>query len=390
MGIEEPLVAKRHFARFLSAGRLHFAAHSHHLWPDVSRDAALACWDDAALLWDDKWERILGPVLREARAHVARTLGLSRPENIAFAPNTHEFLNRILSCFEGAGPVRVLSTDGEFHSFRRQSQRLVEAGAIALERVATEPFASFEDRFEAALRAGAPDLVYLSQVFFDSGFAVKDLARICRAAPKDALVIIDGYHGFMALPTDLRAIEGRAFYLAGGYKYAMSGEGVCFLHVPAGLRLRPLNTGWLADFGALEGSPAKGVAYADDGFRFMGATFDATGLYRFNAVMRLLEGLGVGVADIHAHVLALQDAFLAGLDGLDHPVFNSRALISERDQAVRGHFLTFRHAGAAAASAGLKRQGVVTDVRGDRMRVGFGAYHDRADVAALIERIRAS
>ena len=38
--------------------------------------------------------------------------------------------------------------------------------------------------------------------------------------------------GFMARPTDLSDIADRAFYLAGGYKYAMAGEGCCFLHCP--------------------------------------------------------------------------------------------------------------------------------------------------------------
>ena len=53
----------------------------------------------------------------------------------------------------------------------------------------------------------------------------------------ETLVVIDGYHGFCAVPTSLRAIEDRAFYLAGGYKYAMSGEGVCF--PPRAPRLPP-------------------------------------------------------------------------------------------------------------------------------------------------------
>ena len=46
--------------------RLHLAAHSHHLWPDVTRDAMLACWDDAARLLDHKWDRIFGEVLPES------------------------------------------------------------------------------------------------------------------------------------------------------------------------------------------------------------------------------------------------------------------------------------------------------------------------------------
>ena len=65
-----------------------------------------------------------------------------------------------------------------------------------------------------------------------------DAGRRVAAAQRAALgaggtvVAIDGYHGFMAVPTDLSRIAGRAFYLAGGYKYAMAGEGVCFLHCP--------------------------------------------------------------------------------------------------------------------------------------------------------------
>ena len=75
--------------------------------------------------------------------------------SIAFAPNTHEFLIRILSCIE-KDPVRVLSTDAEFHSFARQSQRLEEAGHMQVTRIPAEPFESFQDRFLDAAAGGAP------------------------------------------------------------------------------------------------------------------------------------------------------------------------------------------------------------------------------------------
>src|SRR5829696_6481551 len=57
----------RAFARFREADpdRLHFSAHSHHFWPDVTRKAQLAAWDDAARFADDKWECILGEVWRD-------------------------------------------------------------------------------------------------------------------------------------------------------------------------------------------------------------------------------------------------------------------------------------------------------------------------------------
>ena len=394
MTIERALIAKEHFSGFLAAqeksGGLHFAAHSHHLWPDVTRAAQVACWDDAAARRDDKWDHIFGAVVPEAQGHVARRLGLSRSADIAFAPNTHEFVNRLFSCLEAPSPPRVLSTDGEFHSFRRQSRRLAEAGLIDLIRVAVEPFASFEERFAAALAGSRFDLVYFSQVFFDSGFAVKDLGRLCRAvADPETLIVIDGYHAFMALPVDLGAIEGRIFYLGGGYKYAMSGEGACFLHVPAESRLRPLNTGWFAEFGALEKAPEDAVAYGAGGARFFGSTFDPSGLYRLNAVMRLLDNLGVEVADIHAHVIALQDAFLDRARGLGPPIFSADNLLGVPGAAWRGHFLTFQHADAAKVNEALWRRGVVADVRGERLRLGFGAYHDLDDVSALTKHIAA-
>ncbi|HEX5128573.1 MAG TPA: hypothetical protein VFV90_02445, partial [Usitatibacter sp.] len=59
----------RHFSRALLAqpGRLHFAAHSHHPWPDATLAAQERCWLDAAALLDRKWERVLGEVLPRAQ-----------------------------------------------------------------------------------------------------------------------------------------------------------------------------------------------------------------------------------------------------------------------------------------------------------------------------------
>ena len=369
-----------HFSRFLGAvpGRLHVCAHSHHPWPDVTFEAQQQAWLDAARLMDDKWDEVFGALLPEAAGHIAGRLGLSDPEAIAFAPSTHALVMRLLSCL--SPPVRILTTDAEFHSFARQAARLEEDGLAAMERVAAEPFATFPARFAAAAARGGHDLVYLSHVFFNSGYVVPDLAALVAAVPEpDALVVIDGYHGFMAVPTDLGAVEQRAFYLAGGYKYAMAGEGACFAHCPPGYAERPRDTGWFAGFAQLsEGATGK-VAYAPGGGRLLGATLDPTGLYRLNAVQRWLDGLGVTVADIHAHVAALQARFLAAGP---HP-----ELIPGPDVGDRGHFLTFRLPDAAAVHAALHAAGVIADHRDDRLRIGFGLYHDDGDVDELLRRL---
>jgi kynureninase len=383
---------KEHYRRFLDAnpGRLHFAAHSHHLWPDVTREAVLECWDDAARLVDGKWDRILGEVVPRAQAHVARILDLSRPEQVAFAPNTHELAVRLLSCLLDRSPLRILTTDSEFMSFARQAARLEELPSVAITRVPAEPLETFESRFREAAAGTSWDLVYVSQVFYNSGFAIADLPALVSAVRSpDALVVVDGYHGFLALPTSLRAIEDRAFYLAGGYKYAMSGEGACFLHVPAGCRLRPVATGWFASFGRLAQAPTGGVEYSEDGYRFWGATFDSTSLYRFNSVMEWLNRLRVGVPEIRSHVLTLQEGFLAGLETSPRSGLSLESLITPRAPERRGNFLTFRLAQAESLARRLRETGVVTDHRGDRLRFGFGLYQDPEDVDELLRRLAA-
>ena len=79
------------FSRSLGADpeRLHFAAHSHHLWPDASFEGQVLAWDDAARLADRKWDKVMDVVWPEAQANVARELGTSDPDSIVFSSNTH-------------------------------------------------------------------------------------------------------------------------------------------------------------------------------------------------------------------------------------------------------------------------------------------------------------
>lgn len=367
------------FTRFLQSDpeRLHFAAHSHHPWPDVSYEAHQRAWLDAAELMDDKWGHVFGTIVPRLQKRIAGLLGLADFDSIAFAPNTHEFVLRLFSCFEP--PVRILSTDAEFHSFARQSLRWEEAGLADVERVPAEPLETFSERFTEAARAGSHDIVFLSQVFFDSGFVVPGIDRIASAISNEkAFVVIDGYHAFMALPVDLSAIQDRVFFIAGGYKYAMSGEGVCFMHCPAGYGARPVDTGWYAAFGHLEQAPGSGVPYGKGATRFAGATFDPSGIYRMDAVLSWLDSQGVEPADIHTHVVDLQDTFLDNLGRAPGDLIPSRPV-------DRGNFLTFRSDRAPDIYRTLHERKVVTDYRGDRLRIGFGVYQTHDSVERLIE-----
>jgi selenocysteine lyase/cysteine desulfurase len=276
---------KRFYTRFLEhhKDKLHFAAHSHHFWPDVTRDAQLAYWDDCAKASDEKWNKVFSEVIPKTQAHIASILNLRDKNQIALAPNTHALAARILSLFIGRGKLSILTTANEFHSWKRQILRLMELPDVSVNMISamekTELIATLKKELQKK-----PDIFFMSQVFFDSGLAMTDeeLLELLDAKDPETLMVIDGYHGFAALPTNLSKLEGRVFYLGGGYKYGQGGEGVGFLVIPKG-QWRPAYTGWFAEYANLSKPKGAEVGYSDDHMAFMGATQDPSGFYRFNA-----------------------------------------------------------------------------------------------------------
>jgi len=374
---------KQLFSRALGAAprRLHLAAHSHHLWPDASRDGQMLCWDDAARLADRKWDKVMGEVWPAAQSEVAAELGGARPDSIVFAANTHDFLVRIAAaCPRRAWqPLRILTTDGEFHSARRQFARWMETGEIVQKIIPAEPFETLHQRFLDAARAEPFDLIMVSQILFGSGQWFGDLAPLAElAAPEGPWVVVDGYHSFMAVDTPLPgALADTLFFLGGGYKYAMAGEGMGLLHAPPGFGPRPPITGWYAEFDDLTLPPGM-IGYAPDAMRFMGATFDPSALYRFLAIRRMLTEHGLTTAAISVEVATLHRLLL---DAVADTPLGKAELLNPLDKGAHARFLAFRSPQAAGWQQALLANDCVTDVRGDVLRVGLGLYHDADDIA---------
>jgi len=375
------------FSRSLGAApdRLHFAAHSHHLWPDASYDAHMQAWNDAATLADRKWDKVMDEVWPAAQAEVAAELGTGQPDAVVFSPNTHELVVRLFSAAPNGTP-RVLTTDGEFHSARRQFARWEEAGLVTFTRIPVDPFDSFADRFLEAARRGDHDLIFVSQVMFGSGRIFNRTEELAGLASTDGpWVVIDGYHAFMAVDRPFgEAAASAAYYLGGGYKYAMAGEGCAFMHAPPGFGPRPRITGWYAEFEDLSLPPGS-VGYAEDGRRFLGATFDPSGLYRFVGVRRMLAENGLTTARTKGHCTSLQQQLLAGIG--ETPLAGAQ-LLNPLDDGPHARFLAFRSPDAQRWYAALKAQHCITDVRGDVLRIGFGIYQDEGDVDRLISLLR--
>jgi selenocysteine lyase/cysteine desulfurase len=134
-----------------------------------------------------------------------------------------------------------------------------------------------------------------------------------------ALPLVDAYHAFNVLPPQWGSARDRVFAVAGGYKYAAFGEGLCFLRFPRDTTLRPAYT-------------------------------------------------------ISSRQTALLcDAITAAAPELE--------LVGPREAARRGGFVALRVADASSVARALRQEDVWVDARGDVLRLGPAPYLTDAELS---------
>ncbi|MBX3226246.1 MAG: aminotransferase class V-fold PLP-dependent enzyme [Labilithrix sp.] len=368
------------YSSFLQPGRLLLTGHSHQAWPDVAREGLLEAFTLAAAHVDDKWDAVFA-AQSELRAHIATRIG-AQADEIAFAPNTHELVARFLSALPLAKRPHVVTTTGEFHSAFRQLKRLAEEG-VSVTFVDALPAATLTERLAAAVTERT-SAVLASTVLFETSSVVHGASELVdRAERLGARVLLDAYHAFDVVPF---TVPERAFLVAGGYKYAQWGEGVCFLRVPSGSDLRPVYTGWFAGFADLANRRTDGaVAYAADGAtRFAGSTFDPTSTLRARAVARFFEEQGMTPEALRATSLAQTARILAAARELPRV-----SIATPVEDADRGGFVALRTPEAGALSKALRADGVFTDARGEMLRFGPAPYLLDDEIDEALARLRA-
>src|SRR5947208_859186 len=142
-GLINPEELAKHYTRFRVSERILRTGHSHQAWPDVSFEAQQQAWLDASELVDDKWERATEQAAR-VQAGFRRLLG-DADGDIALGHNTHELVTRLLSALPLRDRPKLVTSDGEFHTIRRQLDRLAEEG-LAVVKVAARPADTLTDR----------------------------------------------------------------------------------------------------------------------------------------------------------------------------------------------------------------------------------------------------
>jgi kynureninase len=366
-----PNALARYYKRFRVSERLLLTGHSHQAWPDRGFEGQQRAWTDAAELVDDKWERAFA-VASRVRRGFAELLG-DTTGDIALASNTHDLVVRFLSALPLRERPRIVTTDGEYHTIRRQLDRLGEEG-IELVKIEALPASSVAERLAAAVddRTAA---VLVSSVYYQTGHIVPnlgDVAAVCHDVGAELLV--DAYHQLNVVPCSIEA-EGLAgaFVVGGGYKYCQLGEGNCFLRIPGDCTMRPVITGWFSEFSAIADAKTNDVVYGDGPDRFAGSTYDPTSHYRAAAVFDFFEEQGLApqlLRMVNQHQIRL---LAERFDRIDtDPGVIMRDL--EMDLRDVGGFLVLETPYAERIYTALHDRGVLTDYRGDYLRLGPAPY----------------
>lgn len=360
------------YSLFRVGERLLLTGHSHQAWPDCGFEGQKEAWLDAARYLDRKWERAFEKAER-VREGYSRLLD-DTAGYIALGASTHDLLVRFLSALPLRKRPRIVTTDGEFHSLRRQLDRLAEEG-IEIHRVPSVPANRVSERLIDAVDERTSS-VMVSSVFFQTGHIVTGLGDVLAMCERvGSALLVDTYHSLNVVPFSVKR-EGleNAFITGGGYKYCQLGEGNAFLRIPKSCEMRPAVTGWFSEFEALD-TPETGekVAYGKGPARFAGSTYDPSSHYRAAKVFSFFSNHGLSpelLREVSQHQI--------GLLAERFDAFDADPKLISRDRSVSleaiGGFLVLHSPLAAALCHRLFERGVYTDFRGKALRLGPAPY----------------
>lgn len=232
-----------------------------------------------------------------ARTAWGRLCGVA-PGDVAVGSTVSAFVGLVAAALPAGATVLV--AEGDFTSVLFPLLAQVGRGVRVREVPLDELIVSVDETV---------DLVAVSAVQSADG-RVLDVAALRRAAADHrARVLLDVTQAAGWLPLDVAAVD---YVVCSGYKWLLAPRGVAFLTVRADRRaeLVPHSAGWYAGadvWASIYGSPLR---LATDARRFdiSPAWFSWVG-----AAYSLELLAGIGVEAIHAHDVALANAFRAGL-----------------------------------------------------------------------------
>jgi kynureninase len=373
--------------------RLLLSGHSHQAWPDVAKQGILECYQHATEHIDDKWQYAFQKAER-VKAFYASLLGEPNAQ-ITLGSSTHELILRFLSdlaCFKSPTkkPIRIVTTDGEFHSMRRQLNRL-KALNVDIQTLPIHPTHTLAQRLIDKIDANT-DAVMISAVFYGTSEIFEQIGDVaCHADSVSVPCLVDAYHALNVLPFNLKQWQLQtAFIVSGGYKYCQAGEGNCMLRIPKNYQGSPIITGWFAEFDVLEQAPGE-VKYAPGSGAFSGSTYDPVSHYRAAAVFDFFESQLLTPEKLR-EISQQQITFLS--DGIkSQPKLSKHFTFSDHSITRNAGFLALTTKNATQWATQLNTHGVQCDSRGQQLRLGPAPYVSFAqlnDAIAIMDKVASS
>ena len=319
-------------------------------------------------------------VKERARSLAAGMLG-ARPEQIAFMRNTSDGLSTVANGLRWKAGENVVTFRSEFPSNIYPWLRLREAYGVEVRMCAEH-----DGRIDLDELIGLIDektrVVAISQVQYGSGFRV-DLKRLGHAARKfDALLVVDVIQGMGVIRTDVGA---DLIDVAAGacHKWMLTPEGIGILYLSdrARDRIQPTLVGWVSvrdpeDYGNFEQEWNHGALAWETG------TAATALIHGLEASLRLLTE--TGIERIEAHLKELTDHLCQKLSGLNYEI------VSSRRPGEDSQIVCIRHMGEQNATtlySHLKKRGIVTAPRGDRLRLAPHFYNLKTEIDAVIDAL---
>lgn len=319
-------------------------------------------------------------VKERARRKAAEMLG-ARPEQVAFTRNTSDGLSTIANGLDWRAGQNVVTFRREFPSNVYPWLRLRDAFGVEV-RFCEERGGRVDVDEMLSMIDARTRVVAVSQVQYGSGYRA-DLERLGRAArARDALLVVDVIQGMGALPVN---VEAELIDAAAGacHKWLLTPEGVGLLYLSerARERVRPTLVGWTS-VPEPEERDDFGQGWAEGALAWETGTAPTALFHGLDASLSLL--LETGVERIAAHLLELTDYLCERLEARGYEVVSPR-LPAEKSQIVclrpRDEWT------ALALYSHLKKQGIVTAPRGDRLRVAPHLYNTIDDIEALLSAL---
>ena len=315
--------------------------------------------------------------VNEVRTSCARLIH-AEEEEIAFVKNTSHGLSLIAEGIDWKAGENILFYEREFPSNIYPWQHLKRKGVEAR----PVPFRNGKVHIEdiERLMDSRTRMVSVSSVQFANGFRIdlKRLGGLCRK--RKILFCIDAIQSLGVIPMDVRDCNVD-FLSADAHKWLLGPEGIGMFYCRKELagHLNPPLIGWKSVQNEFDFDQPH-LVLKRDAQRFEEGSMNLMGIFGLGAAIDLL--LEAGIGDIEQRVLDLGERIIEEADKRGFKTLTPRA------RHERGGNVTFRqHVDLEAVRSGLRKKGIMINVRGGGLRVSPHFYNIESDIERLFEAV---